>query len=140
MSSASRRKARLVAFKALYAIDVGGQATDEALESAIAEAQLTPDNRTFAEALVRGTIEKLPDIDTRLEALARDYSLDRMAAIDRTLLRLGAYEILYYEDTPTAVAINEVVSVAKKYSTAESGKFINGILGELDRRKDGPNS
>ncbi|MBA3725217.1 MAG: transcription antitermination factor NusB [Armatimonadetes bacterium] len=140
MSSASRRKARLVAFKALYAIDVGGQRTEEALESALAEAQLTPDNRIFAEALVRGTMEKRSDIDTRLEGLARDYSLDRMAAIDRTLLRLGAYEILFHEDTPTAVAINEVVSVAKKYSTAESGKFINGILGELDRRKDGPDS
>lgn len=140
MSSASRRKARLVAFKALYAIDVGGQAAEEALESAMEEAQLTQDNQAFARILVSGTMERLSDIDARLEEIARDYSLDRMAAIDRTLLRLGAYEILYYEDTPTAVAINEVVSVAKKYSTAESGKFINGILGELDRRKDGPGS
>lgn len=134
MSSSSRRKARLAAFKALYAIDIGGQETEESIQCACEDASLSEPLREFAERLVRGVVFRKDELDKRIEELAKGYSVERLAAVDRTLLRLGAYELLYEQDTPPAVAINEAVEVAKRYSTAESGSFVNGILGEMVRR------
>ena len=139
MSSNSRRKARIAAFKALYAIDIGGQELDESIEGACEEAALTDDGKEFVESLVNGVIKNKAELDNQIETLAKGYSVDRLAAVDRAILRLGAFEILFESDMPAAVAINEAVEVAKKYSTAESGGFVNGILGELVRRVAGAN-
>jgi N utilization substance protein B len=86
---------------------------------------------SFAQTLVRGVLEKMQEIDDRLSALSTGWALDRQAAVDRNIMRLAAYEILYLPDIPTGATINEAVEIAKKYSTAESGRFVNGILGSL---------
>lgn len=93
--------------------------------------------RLFADPLVRGVIEHLAEIDTVIEKHVRNWSIDRMAAVDRNVLRLAVYEMLHREDIPPVVSINEAVDIAKRFSTHDSGKFVNGILdkvkGELMR-------
>lgn len=88
----------------------------------------------FAQTLVRGVLEKRQEIDDQLSALSTGWALDRQATVDRNIMRLAAYEILYLPDIPAGATINEAVEIAKKYSTAESGRFVNGILGSLVMR------
>ena len=87
--------------------------------------------REFAEELVKGTLEKLEDIDSLIEKLAENWILGRMAAVDRNILRFAAFEILYRKDIPSAVTINEALEIAKKYSSSESAPFLNGVLDRL---------
>lgn len=85
----------------------------------------------FMLRLVHGSLEKQREIDRRLASLATGWGLERQAAVDRNIMRLAAYEILYVAEIPTGASINEAVELAKKYSTAESGRFVNGVLGAL---------
>jgi len=87
--------------------------------------------RLFAEPLIRGTIEHLADIDRRIQEHAKNWGLARMAAVDRNILRLAIYEMLHREDIPPVVSINEAVDIAKRFSTDESGRFVNGILDKI---------
>ena len=87
--------------------------------------------RRFADKLIRGVLEHRPDLDQRIQEQARNWELRRMAVVDRNVLRLAIYEMLYREDIPPIVSINEAVDVAKKYSTQDSGKFVNGILDKI---------
>ncbi|MCU0770623.1 MAG: transcription antitermination factor NusB [Verrucomicrobia bacterium] len=93
--------------------------------------------RLFADPLIRGTIEHLAEIDLVIARHVRNWSMERMAAVDRNVLRLAVFEMLHREDIPPVVSINEAVDIAKKFSTQESGRFVNGILdkvkGELMR-------
>jgi transcription antitermination protein NusB len=89
--------------------------------------------RIFADALIRGVLENLTSIDEVIRRHAKNWDLHRMAIVDRNVMRLGVYEILHRDDIPPVVSINEAVDVAKKFSTADSGKFVNGIL---DKVKD----
>lgn len=87
--------------------------------------------RLFADPLIRGTIAHRAELDARLLKFAKNWELPRMANVDRNILRLAMYEMLYREDIPPVVSINEAVDIAKKYSTDDSGKFVNGILDSL---------
>ena len=87
--------------------------------------------RLFAEPLVRGTIEHRDAIDEQIKKHAKNWDLHRIAAVDRNILRLAIYEMLYREDIPPVVSINEAVDIAKKFSTQDSGKFVNGILDKI---------
>lgn len=87
--------------------------------------------RLFAEPLIRGTLEHQAEIDERIKLHAKNWDIRRMAAIDRNILRLAIYEMLYREDIPPVVTINEAVDIAKRYSTEDSGKFVNGILDKV---------
>jgi N utilization substance protein B len=93
--------------------------------------------REFADGLVRGTLEHVVQIDEELSRVMINWSLHRLAAVDRNLLRMAVYELRYRDDIPPVVSINEAIDIARKFSTAESGKFVNGILdrikGELNR-------
>ncbi len=85
----------------------------------------------FAEGLITGVRAHQPRIDALISDVAENWRLDRMAAIDRNILRLGAYEMLFCPEVPTKVAINEALELAKRYSTAQSSRFVNGILDRL---------
>lgn len=87
--------------------------------------------REFSEPLVCGVLQNLEEIDDRLQFLAANWDLHRMAGVDRNILRLAAYEMMYRVDIPPVVTINEAIDIAKKFSTDESGKFVNGILDEM---------
>ncbi len=87
--------------------------------------------RLFADPLIRGTLAHRPEIDERIQKQVRNWTLHRIAAVDRNILRLAIYEMLHREDIPPVVSINEAVDIAKKFSTAESGKFVNGVLDKI---------
>ena len=85
----------------------------------------------FAEPLIRGVLEHRDDLDALMISYADNWDLNRMAVVDRNILRLAAYEMLHREDIPPVVSINEAVDIAKKFSTEESGRFVNGILDKI---------
>lgn len=88
-------------------------------------------SKEFMESLVKGVLEYLGDLDETIAQHAKNWNLQRMAAVDRNILRLAVYEIKYRNDIPPVVSINEAVDIAKKYSTEDSGKFVNGILDKV---------
>jgi N utilization substance protein B len=87
--------------------------------------------RAFAEPLIRGTLDHRARVDELIRKFARNWTLERMAVVDRNVLRLAIFEMLYRDDIPPVVSINEAVEVAKKFSTDDSGKFVNGILDKV---------
>ncbi len=127
-----RRLARELAVQFLYQFDLGGGSLKEAFPL-FWETQ--PDvgdaGRQFAEELVRGVMERRAVIDEHIVKYADNWDLPRIAAVDRNILRLAIYEMLYRSDIPPVVSINEAVDIAKKFSTSESGAFVNGILDRL---------
>ena len=133
----TRREARELALRMLFQLDLGKQPADEVVDAALAQSRLEGANRLYAEELVRGALEHLAEIDRRITALTPDWTPDRQAAVDRNILRLSAYELLYRPDAPVAAVVNEAVELAKKYSTSESGRFVNGVLGALARHPRG---
>ncbi len=87
--------------------------------------------RLFAEPLIRGTIELREELDERIKKYAKNWDLKRMAVVDRNVLRLAIYEMFHRDDIPPIVSINEAVDIAKKFSTDDSGRFVNGILDKV---------
>jgi N utilization substance protein B len=128
-----RRAARELALRTLFQIDLARLDAAETMAAALAEGTLAEDARDFARELVMGAVKKQKHIDLVIGKYARGWTLDRMANMDRNILRLAIFEILYLPDIPPAVTVDEAVELAKKYSTAESGRFVNGILGSLVR-------
>lgn len=126
-----RRKAREAALKALYGMDVGKTRLGDALKEMEANSDLPDDLNIFAKQLVQGIHDNLSFLDDKLGAAVTEWEFERVAPVDRNLLRIAAYELFFCEDIPPAVSINEAVELAKKYSTAESGKFVNGVLGAI---------
>ncbi len=130
----ARTKARKRALDALYASDVRG---DEALEL-LKQTELEVEDRQnqqaifdYAEMLVTGYLENAYQIDSEIQMLADNWSLERMPAVDRAILRMAAWEILHNSEVPNEVAISEAVSLAAELSTDDSPKFINGVLARL---------
>lgn len=128
MAARSRRKAREAALRALYEIEVGGGLPEDAMREAESHAELDEGLSAYLRTLVGGVQRERETLDAALAPLLRGYELARLAAVDRTVLRLAAYELSYEPSVPPAVTINEAVDLAKKYSTAESGRFVNGVL------------
>jgi N utilization substance protein B len=89
--------------------------------------------RAFAEDLIRGVLDKRPEVDKKIKSLADHWDFNRLAAIDRNILRLAIYEMLYREEIPPVVSINEAIEIAKRFSTEESGRFVNGILDQVKK-------
>lgn len=87
--------------------------------------------RLFADPLIRGTLEHLGEVDAKITQYAKNWDLNRMAVVDRNILRLAVYEMLFRQDIPPVVSINEAVDIAKRFSTDESGRFVNGILDKV---------
>ena len=87
--------------------------------------------RTFSDALIRGALEHREECDALIKKHAKNWDLHRIAAVDRNVMRLAIYEMLHREDIPPVVSINEAVDIAKKFSTHDSGKFVNGILDKI---------
>lgn len=127
----SRRMAREVALQTLYQIDIAGSAPEDALEFIITEFKVKPAIVPFVRELVNGAVENMSYIDDVIRKAAIDWNLERMAAVDRNILRLAMYELFFRADIPANVSLNEAIELGKSFSTAESGKFINGILGKV---------
>jgi transcription antitermination protein NusB len=130
-----RSRARQVAFQILYQDDLNPQGTPAAGETMIVKRLRSDELMEFARSLIAGVREKRQELDGLLEATAENWALRRMAATDRNVLRLGAYELLH-TDTPPRVAIDEAVELAKRFGTAHSSQFVNGILDRILHGKD----
>ena len=127
----SRRQGREAALQALYLKDIGKTPLDSIPDAVWADEPLAPKTREFARRLVAGVLAQQPSIDPLIKKYTENWEMARMAAIDRSILRLAAYELLHEADTPINVIINEAVEIAKKFSTADSSKFVNGILDKI---------
>lgn len=129
-----RRKAREFALQILFQLDIRKEKPTLTLFKRF-WTEFEPDDevRAFTEEIVKGTFKHLKVINTKVLASAKNWSLDRMATVDRNVLRMAAYEILYRMDIPPSVTINEAIELAKKFGTDESGAFVNGILDNVAR-------
>jgi transcription antitermination protein NusB len=130
----ARREGRESAMQFLFLRDLGGAGDDGALEAFFRIRDSSPSARKFCRALVQGVLEKLTEIDAELARLCDNYEIHRISAVDRNILRVALFEMLHCADVPPVVSINEAIEIAKKYSTEESGRFVNGIL---DRCRSG---
>jgi N utilization substance protein B len=127
-----RRQAREIALQALYLVDVAHTPVSEAFAIVNRRgARQEEQSLDFARSLLDGAVARLGEIDAHIAATAENWPLKRMAAVDRNVLRLAAFELAYEQDTPVGVVIDEAIEIARKYSTEDATKFINGILDQL---------
>jgi transcription antitermination protein NusB len=127
---ARRSRARQIAFQVLYQDDLNPRNNPAAADELIARRLRADDLVSFARQLVSGVRQHRAELDALLEQTAAHWSLKRMAATDRNVLRLGAYELLHC-DTPGRVAVDEAVELAKRFGSAQSAQFVNGILDKV---------
>lgn len=133
-----RTQAREYALQILYQIDLANKDPKECLEDFWQAQEQTCDEKIkeFASFLVCGTLEHISVIDNFIKEYTTNWQLERMAAVDRNILRMATFELVFASDIPSKVSINEAVELAKKYSNLESGKFVNGILDKIKEKKN----
>lgn len=134
MAIGTRRRARILALQALYEADVGRHAAEEVLERLGAERPDPPAAVEFARRLVRGVQANRPAIDRILAEVAPQWPLSELPAIDRNILRIAIYEVLFDNETPVRAAVNEAVELAKAFGSETSARFVNGVLGTVAAR------
>jgi N utilization substance protein B len=130
---AARSKARKRALDILFESEARGVAASVVLDERVSAGD--PPVNEYTVTLVRGVAEQSARIDELISSYAQGWSLERMPAVDRNVLRLGVYEILYVDDVPDAVAVSEALSLVRELSTDESPTFVNGVLGSILRNK-----
>lgn len=128
-----RTLARESALKIMYQLDVSKDELSLVLADYWNENEIDKSAREFANILVTGTKENLDKIDTVISKYADNWQIKRMAVVDRNILRLATYEMLFVKDIPPKVSINEAIELAKKYGDVESSKFINGVLDKIKK-------
>lgn len=142
-----RRHARESAIQFLYSTDFNkNESLEEMLEDFFETGNesneirlqnaLSTNDKSFAEEIIKGTIEKMQHIDRLIQDNTTGWAKERIAKVDLAILRLALYEIIFRDDIPDSVAINEAIELAKKYSTDESGGFVNGVLGKIIRAEN----
>jgi len=134
-----RTLAREYALQVLYQIDITRDNCAESLANfwqAHSQEDIDEEIRNFTGELVKGTIDNLQAIDTKISQYATNWQLKRMAVVDRNILRMSCFELLFRDDIPLKVSINEAIELAKRYSGTEAGKFVNGILDKVKSEKN----
>jgi len=133
----SRRRARELALQMLYQYEVTGESPG-VIREGFDDWRKAPDMvRHFADELLDGTLEHLEEIDAKLSHQTSHWRLDRLAAVDRNILRIAMYELLFDRETPPAVVIDEAIEVAKRFGAEDSGRFVNGVLDGFIKGKAG---
>jgi len=126
-----RRRARELALRGLYAWEISGNRLDDVLEELFSEGRDDPEIVKFTSDLLRRTVAHKETLDRDVASVVENWEFERIALIDRLILRLALCELLHFQEIPPKVSINEAIDMAKKYSTEESGGFVNGILDSL---------
>jgi len=140
--ASNRHLGRIVALQTLYEQDFRIECEDKSfslesvLDRNISRYSETIDDKTFIEQLVRGIDSRLNDLDETIKPVAPEWPIEQIARIDRIILRIGIYELLYEKGVPPKVAINEAVELAKAFGGDNSSKFVNGVLGTVLRNKE----
>jgi N utilization substance protein B len=135
----TRRKSRELAMQALFCMDTLKNESDELLEGLSGMLELAPDINRFYMTLIKGVIDNKSQLDQLIEKFSSNWKISRMGCVDRNILRIAAYEILFCHDIPPKVSINEAVDIGKLYGTEESGSFINGILDGIYQQQTAKN-
>ena len=134
-----RTRAREFALQILYSMDITRANCGESLNTfwqAHSEEEIDEELKKFTAELVAGAAENIKTIDAKISQYATNWQLERMAVVDRNVMRLGCFELMFRDDIPPKVSINEAVELAKKYSGLEAGKFVNAILDKVKLEKD----
>ncbi len=131
----SRRKARILAFQALYAWDASALPIEELLTFSWLEeeklSKMDDDAKLFAKLLIVGAIEKTVEVDSEINKHLEHWSFDRLKRVDVALLRMAVYAMLFQQDIPAQISIDEAIEIAKEYGSEDSYKFINGVLDSI---------
>jgi N utilization substance protein B len=133
-----RSRAREVALQLLFQRDHNPGVDRAAIERFVQDRLRDPELQPFCLGLYDGTVDHLADIDQRLAAAAENWRLPRMATVDRNVLRLGAFELLHQPETPPSVALDEAIELARRYGSADSPAFVNGVLDKLRQAATNP--
>ena len=134
-----RTRARELALQYLYQVDLLGERGVTELDDFLRQEERDSETCRFARRLVEGSRERSEAIDAEISGVAQNWHISRMAVIDRNVLRIATFELLHCDDIPPKVAINEAIELGKRYSTQNSGAFINGILDRIKSRATGAN-
>ena len=129
-----RTRSRELALQFLYQIDLLGQDDLEGLTEFLREEGGDAETSRYARTLVEGTFDARPEIDDEIRAVAQNWQIERMAVIDRNVLRMSAFELLHCDEIPPKVAINEGIELGKRFAPQSSGAFINGTLDKIKNR------
>ncbi len=132
----TRRKARSMALQALYEIDLVKHEGEAVVSKRLTAGELSEENRKFIRGLVEGIIQRREEIDSYIRRFATAWPLEQLSVIDRNILRLAIFEVLFDNEVSVKVAINEAVELAKKFGSDNSPKFINGVLGSVSALAD----
>jgi N utilization substance protein B len=133
---ATRHHARMAVVSLLYAFDLGNQSIAEFSDEILEDKKIRNKQKEFAMTLFRGVMDHLEPVDKAIVTHLKEWDFERLGAIERATLRLGAYEILYGE-LDSAVVINEAIEITKAFGTEQSPKFINGVLDAIAKDKQG---
>ena len=125
---ASRRKARELALQMLFQWEQGKHSPQHVINTFLSAQHVEPESETFACSLFEGAVAEVGELDQLVRKQAEHWRLERMAAVDRNLLRLALYELLHYPETPPAVVINEALEISRRFSDKDSVDFVNGVL------------
>ncbi len=137
MRTTLRRQARITALQTLYEYDTAHHDVDAVLQRHAEERQLSARVAEYAGELAHGVLEHLDEIDTTIQEVAPEWPIAQMARIDKNILRLAIFEILYNNSVPAKAAINEAVELAKSFGSDTSSRFVNGVLGTIFNRTQG---
>ena len=129
----ARKTARQVAMQLIYQYELGGEGVSSTIEESMDKPDLNADDMAYIQAMLDGTGEKQQELDELIGRYAVGWSLERIAKVDLSILRLALYEMLFCDSIPQGVSINEAIELAHTFSTPEAASFINGILGSVSR-------
>lgn len=129
-----RTRARELALQFLYQVDIRGAEVTGELDTFLADEESDRTASEFAALLIRGTLDNRSTIDERIQSVVQNWEISRMAVVDRNVLRLATFELLYRDDIPPKVSINEAIELGKRFSTQNSGGFVNGVLDKVKDR------
>lgn len=137
----ARRKGRIIAFQSLYRHDLSGAGLADLLDFTWMEGpraeKVTPETAAFARLLIQGALENLPEIDATIRAQLENWDFSRLNKVDLALLRMSVYCLLHQKDIPPTVTIDEAVDISKTYGTADSYRFVNGVLDGVRKKLGG---
>ena len=134
MTGSTRRKGRELALQVLYQLEMSGGGLEQALRNFADSFEHNPKAREFGAGLVRGVLARREDIDALIAGASEHWRLERLSRIDANVIRIAVYEMTTDPPLPIEIAINEAIEIVKRYGTAESAAFVNGVLDELAKR------
>ena len=132
----ARRKARELTLKALYAYDISGAEAEQVSNDIIVPSEIKPEAKKFSENLFFKVIQNIKEIDRLIKENVKSWDFSRIASIEKNILRLGICEILFFDDIPPAISIDEAIELAKKYGDKDSKNFVNAVLDSIHKGMD----